>query len=66
MNKLIAKIGATIVTLTVLLFAVFMIVDIPVGSYLVCMILPIGYIMMALSIFLSGFLLRRRANLING
>ena len=46
MNKIIPKIGAAIVTITVFLFAVFMIVDIPFGSYLVCMILPIGYIMM--------------------
>lgn len=46
MNKLIPKIGATIVTLTVFLFAIFMIVDFPFGSYLVCMFLPIGYIMM--------------------
>lgn len=46
MNRLIPKIGAAIVTLTVLLFAVFMIVDFPFGSYLVCMFLPIGYIMM--------------------
>lgn len=47
MNKLIPKIGAAIVTLTVFLFAIFMIVDFPFGSYLVCMFLPIGYIMMA-------------------
>ena len=47
MNKRIPKIGAAIVTLTVFLFAVFMIADFPFGSYLVCMILPIGYIMMA-------------------
>lgn len=46
MNKLIPKIGAAIVTLTVFLFAIFMIVDFPFGSYLVCMFLPIGYIMM--------------------
>ena len=47
MNKLIPKIGAAIVTLTVFLFAIFMIVDFPFGSYLVCMLLPIGYILMA-------------------
>ena len=46
MNRIIPKIGAAVVTITVFLFAVFMIVDIPFGSYLVCMILPIGYIMM--------------------
>ena len=33
MNKIIPKIGAAIVTITVFLFAVFMIVDIPFGSY---------------------------------
>lgn len=47
MNRLTAKIGAVIVTLTVLLFAVFLIVDYPFGSYIVCMLLPIGYIMTA-------------------
>lgn len=47
MNKLISKIGAAIVTITVFLFAVFLIVDIPFGYYLVCMFLPIGYIIMA-------------------
>ena len=46
-NRIIPKIGAAIVTITVLIFAVFMIVDFPFGSYLVCMILPIGYIIMA-------------------
>jgi hypothetical protein len=45
------KIGATIVTLTVFLFAIFMIVDFSFGSYIICMFLPIGYIMMA-----AGFL----------
>ncbi len=47
MNKIIPKIGAAIVTLTVFLFAVFLIVDFPFGYYFVCMLLPIGYIMMA-------------------
>ena len=36
-----------IVAVTVLLFAVCMIVKCHFGSYLVCMLLPIGYIMMA-------------------
>jgi hypothetical protein len=45
------KIGAAIVTLTVFLFEIFLIVDFSFGSYLVCMFLPIGYIMMA-----AGFL----------
>jgi hypothetical protein len=46
MNRAIPKIGAAIVTITVFLFAVCMIVDFPFGSYFVCMILPLGYIMM--------------------
>ncbi|MGN0184728.1 MAG: hypothetical protein ACI4AL_06385 [Aristaeellaceae bacterium] len=47
MNKRIARIGAAVVAATVFLFAVCMIVDFLFGSYLVCMLLPIGYIMMA-------------------
>ena len=47
MNKLISKIGAVIVAVTVFLFAVCMIVKSHFGSYFVCMFLPIGYIMMA-------------------
>ena len=47
MNRTIPKIGAAVVTITVFLFAVCMIVDFPFGSYLVCMFLPLGYIMMA-------------------
>lgn len=47
MNKLVPKIGAVIVAATVFLFAVCMIVKFHFGSYLVCMFLPIGYIMMA-------------------
>lgn len=47
MNRTIPKIGAAIVTITVILFALCMIVDFPFGSYFVCMFLPFGYIMMA-------------------
>ncbi len=47
MNRLIARIGAAIVTVTVLLFALCMIVDFTFGSYLVCMFLPLGYLMTA-------------------
>lgn len=46
MNRLISRIGAAVVAATVFLFAVCMIVDFLFGSYLVCMLLPIGYIMM--------------------
>lgn len=46
MNRAIVKIGATLVTVSVLLFAIFLIFQFNFGSYFVCMILPIGYIMM--------------------
>jgi len=47
MNRQIAKIGAATVTVTVFLFAVCLIADFLFGSYLVCMFLPLGYIMTA-------------------
>lgn len=47
MNRTIAKIGAMIVTVSVFLFAVCMLIPFDFGSYFVCMLLPIGYIMMA-------------------
>ena len=47
MNRLIPRIGAAMVAVTVFLFAVCMIVGYLFGSYLVCMFLPIGYILMA-------------------
>ena len=47
MNKIIASTGAWIVTVSVLLFAVCMLISFSFGSYFVCMLLPIGYIMMA-------------------
>ena len=47
MNRMIPRIGAGIVTAAVFLFAVCLIIDFSFGSYLVCMLLPIGYIMMA-------------------
>ena len=47
MNRIIPRIGSAIVTVTVFLFAICLIVDFPFGSYVVCMLLPIGYIMMA-------------------
>ena len=46
MNRMIAKIGAAIVTVTVFLFAVCLAVDFTFGSYFVCMFLPMGYLMM--------------------
>ena len=47
MNQLLSKIGAIIVTVTVFLFAVFIVCDFSFGSYFVCMFLPLGYIMMS-------------------
>jgi hypothetical protein len=47
MNRRIARIGAAIVTVTVFLFALCMIVDFTFGSFLVCMFLPLGYLMTA-------------------
>ena len=47
MNRAISRIGAAIVSATVFLFAVCLIVDFTFGSYFVCMLLPMGYIMMA-------------------
>ena len=46
LNKMISKAGSVIVTVTVFLFAVFLIINFSMGSYFVCLILPIGFIMM--------------------
>lgn len=46
MNRMIPRIGAGIVTAAVFLFAVCLLMDFSFVSYLVCMFLPIGYIMM--------------------
>ena len=46
LNKMIPKAGSAIVTVTVFLFAIFLIIDFSMGSYFVCLILPIGFIMM--------------------
>ena len=45
-NKMISKVGSAIVTVTVFLFALFLIINFSLGSYFVCLILPIGFIMM--------------------
>jgi len=47
MNRQIPRIGAAIVCVTVFLFAVCLIADFSFGAYFVCMLLPLGYIMMA-------------------
>ena len=46
LNKTIAKLGSWIVTVTVFLFALFLIINYPMGYYFVCLILPLGFIMM--------------------
>ena len=46
LNKTTAKIGSGIVTVTVFLFALFLIINYPMGYYFVCLILPLGFIMM--------------------
>ncbi len=46
LNKLLSKIGSAIVITTVFMFAVFLIIDYTYGSFFVCLILPIGFIMM--------------------
>ena len=46
MNKMIPKAGSAIVTVTVFLFALFLIINYSMGSFFVCLILPIGFIMM--------------------
>lgn len=47
MNRIIPKIGAAIVTITVFLFAVFILTGFSFGQYFVCSFLPLGYIMMS-------------------
>ena len=46
MNRVLSKIGAAVVTVTVFLFAVCILTHFLFGSYLVCMFLPIGFIIM--------------------
>lgn len=46
MNRTIARAGAVITTASTLLFAVCMLIPFDFGSYFVCMLLPIGYIML--------------------
>ena len=47
LNRTVPKIGAAVVAVTVFLFAVCLIINFTFGSHLVCMFLPMGYIMMA-------------------
>lgn len=47
MNVIIPKTGAAIVTITVFLFAVFLLADFSGGQYFVCSLLPLGYIILS-------------------
>ena len=47
MNRTLSMTGAALVAITVFLFAICILAGFPFGSYFVCMILPVGYIMMA-------------------
>ena len=51
LNKVLAKVGSSIVTVTVFLFAVLLIINFSMGSYFVCLILPIGFIMMTAGLY---------------
>ena len=46
LNKKVSKAGSAIVTVTVFLFAIFLLIDFSMGGYFVCLILPVGFIMM--------------------
>ena len=46
MDRTIAKVGSAIVTVTMFLFAIFLIINFSLGSFFVCLILPVGFIMM--------------------
>lgn len=50
MNHNIAKAGALIVTISVLLYAICMLIPFDFGSYFVCMLLPMGYILLVAGI----------------
>ena len=47
MNRRVAHTGALVVTVTVALFALCMLLSFSFGSYLVCMLLPLGFSMVA-------------------
>ena len=46
LNKMISKVGSAIVSVTVFLFAIFLIINFSIVYYFVCLILLIGFIMM--------------------
>ena len=51
MNERIAKIGSFVVIVSVIIFAICMLIPFDFGSYFICMLLPIGFLMMT-----AGFL----------
>ena len=61
MNRTLPRIGAMIVTAAVFLFSICLIIPFPFGAYLVCMFLPIGYIMMAAGLHYESHESRRVA-----
>lgn len=61
MNRRISLAGAAVVCVTVFLFALFLIFGFTFGSYFVCMLLPIGYILMAEGLRLECVPSRRAA-----
>ena len=46
LNKMISQAGSAIVAVTVFLFALFLIINYSMGSFFVCLILPLGFIML--------------------
>ena len=56
LNKIVSKVGSSIVTVTVFLFALFLMINFPTGYFFVCLILPIGFIMMTAGIQNEGIL----------
>lgn len=63
LNRTVPRIGAAVVAVSVFLFAVFLIINFTFGSYLVCMFLPIGYIMMAAGFHCESAADRKAASL---
>ena len=51
MNERIAKIGSLVVIVSVIIFAICMLIPFNFGSYFICMFLPIGFLMMTAGFF---------------
>lgn len=61
MNRSISRLGSAVVTITVFLFAVCLITGFTFGSYVVCMLLPLGYLLMAAGFYCESHHDRRTA-----